>query len=45
MKKECPACDCKYDTEAELMRHLYNGHKEIMRDLTEKTYQSMDSPF
>jgi len=31
---QCPACDCTYETEAELMRHLYNGHKELTRDLT-----------
>jgi len=34
-KTECPVCDCKYETSAELMRHLYSSHKELTRDLTE----------
>ena len=34
--EECPACDCSYETSAELMRHLYGSHLELTRDLTEK---------
>ena len=33
---ECPACDCKYNTEAELMRHLYSKHQAEARDLSEE---------